>query len=195
MGRREKVERKTTETDVSVEIDLDGKGDYSIDTSIPFFDHMLSLFAKHGLFDLSIRAEGDTSVDFHHTVEDVGICLGEAIGRALGEKRGIRRYGHATIPMMEALASVVVDLGGRPYLVYNVTLAGERVGNFDTELVEEFLRALSNTGRMDLHVNLHYGTNTHHSIEAIFKALGRAIDEASRIDERMEGIPSTKGKL
>ncbi len=195
MGRREKVERKTTETDVSVEIDLDGKGDYSIDTSIPFFDHMLSLFAKHGLFDLSIRAEGDTSVDFHHTVEDVGICLGEAIGRALGEKRGIRRYGHATIPMMEALASVVVDLGGRPYLVYNVTLAGERVGNFDTELVEEFLRALSNTGRMDLHVNLHYGTNTHHSIEAIFKALGRAIDEASRVDERMEGIPSTKGKL
>lgn len=195
MGRRGKVERKTSETCVSLEIDLDGRGRYAIDTSIPFLDHMVSLFSKHGLFDLTIRAEGDTGIDFHHTVEDVGVCLGEAISRALGTKEGIRRYGHATIPMMETLASVSVDLGGRPYLVYNVDLRKERVGNFDTELVEEFLRALSNAGRMDLHVNLLYGTNTHHSIEAIFKALGRALSEATRIEERVEGIPSTKGRL
>lgn len=195
MSRRGEVKRRTEETDITVEIDLDGKGDYSIETSIPFLDHMLSLFSKHGLFDLHIKAKGDTSVDFHHTVEDVGICLGDAICRALGDKRGIRRYGHATIPMMEALASVTIDLGGRPYLMYNVNLEREKVGNFDTELIEEFLRALSNTGKMDLHVNLHYGANIHHSIEAIFKALGRAMDEATRIDERVKGIPSTKGRL
>ncbi len=193
--RRGRIERRTTETEIFVDLTIDGKGGYTIDTSIPFFDHMLSLFSRHGLFDLTVRAKGDTDIDFHHTVEDVGICLGEALDKALGEKRGIRRYGHATVPMMEALAAVSLDLGGRPYLVYNVRLSGGKVGNFDTELVEEFFRAFANAGKIDLHINLLYGSNIHHSIEAIFKALGRALDEATSIDERIEGVLSTKGML
>lgn len=193
--RKERIKRRTTETEIEVEFTIDGRGNYAVDTSIPFFDHMLSLFSRHGLFDLTVRARGDTEVDFHHTVEDVGICLGEALDKALGEKKGIRRYGHATIPMMEALASVSLDLSGRPYLVYNASLSGEKVGDFDIELVEEFLRAFASAGKMDLHVNLLYGSNNHHSVEAIFKALGRALDEATSIDERIEGVLSTKGRL
>ncbi len=199
MARRAKVDRKTTETDISLEIELDGTGRYEVDTSIPFFDHMLALFSRHGLFDITLKARGDTDVDFHHTVEDVGLCLGEAMAGALGDKKGIRRYGSATVPMMDALATVVVDVGGRPYLKYNVSPPEPYTRtdgtDFDPRLVEEFLRAFSNTSGTDLHVTLHYGRDVHHSVEAIFKALGRALREAVEIDPRIEGVLSTKGRL
>ena len=202
MARKALVKRKTNETDISVTLNLDGKGREEIDTSIPFFDHMLSLFARHGLFDLKVKARGDIDVDFHHTVEDVGLVLGEAIAKALGDKKGIRRYGSADVPMMDALATVVVDLSGRPYLKYRVKFPGGSSGKirgrsepFDSGLVEEFMKALSNTAGVDLHITLHYGRDLHHSIEAIFKALGRALGEAVSKDPRIKGIMSTKGKL
>lgn len=195
MRRDAKIKRKTNETDIEVYVNIDGTGNYEIDTSIPFFDHMLCLMARHGFMDMEIKAKGDVAIDFHHTVEDVGITLGEAIKKALGEKEGIRRYGRAEIPMMEALVSVVLDISGRPMLVYNVNLPKERVGVFDGELAEEFFRAFSNHAGINLHINLLYGKNMHHCLEAIFKALGKALDEATQIDERIKGVLSTKGRL
>ncbi len=193
--RRAFVERKSSETDIRVELNIDGSGKYEISTSIPFFDHMLSLMAKHALFDLFIHAKGDVDVDYHHTVEDVGICLGEALKKAVGDKRGINRYGEATVPMDETLAQSVVDLSGRPYLVYNVDVRRKRSGKFDMELIETFLQAFCVHGGVTIHINLIYGRNMHHIAEAIFKSLGRAIKEATREDERLTDVPSTKGFL
>lgn len=195
MARRAELERETKETQVRVSLDLDGKGTYQVETSIPFFDHMLSLFAKHGLFDLTVEASGDVEVDFHHTVEDVGIVLGQAIKQAAGDKVGIRRYGHATLPMIESLASCILDLSGRTNLVFQVDVPKEKVGGFDTELVEEFFRALASEGGIDLHLRLHYGSNMHHIIEALFKSFAKALDIATTVDPRIEGVPSTKGTL
>lgn len=195
MARRAKVERKTKETRVKVSLDLDGKGSYQVSTGVPFFDHMLNLFAKHGLFDLVVEASGDVEVDYHHTVEDVGIVLGQAIRQAVGDKAGIRRYGQATLPMIETLATCVLDLSGRANLVFRVDVPKEKVGGFDTELVEEFFRALASEGGIDLHLTLHYGSNTHHVIEALFKSFAKALDAATSVDPRIEGVPSTKGTL
>ena len=189
------VMRKTKETQVSLKLDLDGTGRRSIRTAIPFFDHMLSLLAYHGGVDLSVHAKGDIAVDAHHTVEDVGICLGDAIREALGEAKGIERYGAATVPMDEALVSVALDFSMRPHLVFNVELRKARLGTFDPELVEEFFKALSSHGRMTVHINLHYGKNTHHMVEAVFKGFGRALKEAVSIDPRRTQTPSTKGML
>ncbi len=193
--RRAEVKRKTKETEIHLKIDLDGSGKYLIETGLPFFDHMLSLMAYHGRIDLSIQAKGDLPVDGHHTVEDVGICLGEAIRKALGEAKGIWRYGSGMVPMDETLVTVALDLSMRPLLVYHVKLKRSRIGSFDLELVEEFLRALSNHARMTLHINLLYGRNSHHMVESIFKGLGRALREAVAMDRRAKGIPSTKGVL
>jgi len=195
MKRQKKVSRKTQETDVQVEINLDGSGEFSIVTSIPFLDHMLALFAKHGLFDLRIQATGDTAVDYHHTMEDIGICLGKAFKDALGEKKGIRRFGQASVPMSDSLATVVLDLSGRPHLVYRVEFSSHRIGDMDVELFEEFLRAFSNSAGIDLHIHVPYGSNLHHTVEALFKALARACEQAVRIDPRVEGVWSTKGTL
>ena len=193
--RSGKVIRKTAETEVEVEWTLDGIGRYEISTGLPFFDHMLSQMAKHGAFDLRLTARGDLAVDPHHTVEDVGICLGQALREALGDKRGIRRYGQALSPMMDALAQVALDLGGRPHLVYRLTPPLARVGNFDVQLIEEFFRAFCSQGGVDLHIQVPYGENVHHMVEAVFKGWGRALREAVCLDERQEGIPSTKGSL
>ncbi|MFQ5586975.1 MAG: imidazoleglycerol-phosphate dehydratase HisB [Thermodesulfobacteriota bacterium] len=196
MARKAKVARKTSETDIVVELNLDGEGKQNISTSIPFLDHMLSLFAKHGLFDLRVKANGDTEIDDHHTVEDVGICLGDAVKKALGTKRGIWRYGTTSVPMDETLASVTIDMSDRPYLVYNVAFPKRaRIKNFDQDLVEDFLQAFSTRSGCNLHVNLSYGRNIHHIIEAIFKALGRALSDAVRINPRIRGVISTKGRL
>lgn len=193
--RKARIERKTLETGVELDLVVDGSGEYDISTGIPFFDHMLSHIAKHGFFDLKVSATGDTEVDFHHTVEDIGICLGQAFKTALEEYKGIARYGSAVVPMDEALVSVAVDISGRPYLVFNADIKRGKVGDFDTELVEEFLRAFSNHVGCNLHVNVVYGSNTHHVIEAIFKALAKALDAATTIDKRIKGVLSTKGKL
>lgn len=198
MPREATVKRKTAETDITLGINLDGHGQSGTKTGIPFFDHMLTLFAKHGLFDLKIKAKGDLDVDFHHTVEDVGITLGEAIRKALGDKKGIGRYGSSDVPMMDALATVTLDIGGRPSLMLSAPKAAYRPSRkeaFDMGLAEEFMKALSNTAGIDLHVTLHYGRDPHHSIEAIFKALGRALRQAVEKDKRMKGVPSTKGRL
>jgi imidazoleglycerol-phosphate dehydratase len=193
--RQVEVRRKTKETEVFLKLDLDGSGRYSIATGIPFFDHMLSLLTYHGSIDLSLKAKGDIGVDSHHTVEDVGICLGEGIKKALGEAKGIQRYGMAMIPMDETLGSVVLDLSMRPCLVFNMKMRRTKIGNFDLELVEEFFRALCNHGRITLHINLIYGRNSHHMVEAVFKGFGRALREAISIDERKSQVPSTKGIL
>jgi imidazoleglycerol-phosphate dehydratase len=193
--RRAEVRRKTKETEVLLKMDLDGSGKHSIQTGIPFFDHMLSLLVYHSRMDLSLRAKGDIGVDAHHTVEDVGICLGDAIRKTLGEAKGIQRYGMGLVPMDETLASVTLDLSMRPCLVYHMKPKRSKIGNFDLELVEEFLRALCNHGKITLHINLLYGKNSHHMVEAVFKGLGRALREAVSIDERSAGIPSTKGVL
>ena len=195
MNRSAQKERITRETSIKVSIDIDGTGRATVSTGIGFFDHMLTLFACHGLFDLEVKAEGDLQVDYHHTVEDVGIVLGDCILEALGNRVGIRRYGHAVVPMDEALAMATVDLGGRPYLVYNCEIGPSKVGNFDVELAEEFLRALSNHLLANIHVNLIYGKNSHHILEAIFKALARSLDTATAIDPRVGGQPTTKGVL
>lgn len=194
-ARTSKISRTTTETDINVKLTLDGKGSYILETGVPFLDHMLALWAKHGMFNLDIAAQGDTGIDDHHTVEDIGICLGQAINQALGNKEGITRYGTAFAPMDEALAMVVVDISGRAYLSFDAAIPTHKVGDFDTELVEEFLRALANHADMTMHVRLLQGKNTHHIIEAIFKGLGRAIKDAVAIDDRIEGIMSTKGQL
>lgn len=193
--RKAEVKRKTKETEVVLKLDLDGSGRHSIDTGIPFFDHMLSLLAYHSNMDLTLKAKGDIGVDAHHTVEDVGICLGEGIRKALGEVKGIQRYGMAIIPMDETLVSVAMDFSMRPCLVFHMKLRRSRIGTFDLELVEEFFRALCNHSKITLHVNLLYGKNSHHMVEAIFKGIGRALREAVSIDERSSGIPSTKGVL
>lgn len=191
--RTAKVERKTKETDISVSINLDGSGTSNIRTTIPFLDHMLTLMSRHGLIDMRIKAKGDTDVDYHHTVEDLGIVLGKAVKQALGDMKGITRYGEATIPMDESLASVVLDISGRPYLVYNVVFPKRsKLRQFDPDLVEDFLQAFVNKSEMTLHVSTPYGRNTHHIIEAVFKALGRALRQAVTIDPRVKGVPSTK---
>lgn len=189
------VSRKTLETEISLTLNLDGRGWYSINSGVPFLDHMLNLWTKHGFFDLELIARGDIEIDDHHTVEDIGICLGLALERALGAKTGIKRYGTAFVPMDEALAMVSLDLSGRAFLAMEAPMPCAQVGNFDTELVEEFLRALAHNAKMTLHVRLLAGVNAHHIIEAIFKALGQALREAVTTDPRVEGVLSTKGLL
>jgi imidazoleglycerol-phosphate dehydratase len=193
--RKAEVQRKTKETAVLLKLDLDGKGEHSILTGIPFFDHMLSLLAYHSRLDLSLKARGDIAVDAHHTVEDVGICLGDGIRKALGDAKGIRRYGMTMIPMDETLVSVALDFSMRPWLVFQVRLRKSKIGTFDTELVEEFFKALSNHARMTLHMNLLYGKNSHHMVEAVFKGFGRALREAVSLDPQSSRVPSTKGVL
>lgn len=193
--RTGEVKRETSETAIRVRLDLDGGGKAKADTGIPFLDHMLDALARHSLIDLDVFARGDTHVDDHHTVEDVGIALGQALDQALGDKRGISRFGHAAVPLDEALVSVTVDLSGRPFLVYNVKLRHQRVGRFDVELVHDFMQALMNAAKLNLHVNKMYGRNPHHVIEAAFKALARALRAAVAVDPRVLGVPSTKGTL
>ena len=195
MVRKGEINRKTKETRITLRLDLAGSGEYSISTGIPFFDHMLSLLAMHGFFDLRIEAEGDIGVDFHHTVEDVGICLGDGFKEAIGDGKGLRRYGMAIIPMDETLVSVALDLSMRPHLVYNPGLRKKKVGLFDLDLIEEFYRAFTNHGGITLHINTMYGKNSHHIIEAIFKGAGRALDMANSLDQRATGVMSTKGRL
>lgn len=196
MSRTASVNRQTKETQISLTYNVDGSGKSSLKTDVPFMDHMLDLFTKHGQFDLSVDANGDIEIDDHHTTEDIGICLGQALREALGDKRGIKRYGSAFVPMDEALAQVVVDLSNRPHFEFKGELPSQKVGTFDTENVHEFLWKLALEARMNLHVIVHYGQNTHHIIEAVFKALARALDEATMVDPRIEGeLPSTKGML
>lgn len=193
--RQGRVDRKTQETRIQLEFCLDGQGVVDLNTGVPFLEHMLTLFAVHGFFDLHLQAAGDLEVDAHHTVEDVGICLGKALSLALGDRKGIRRYGHAVVPMDEACASVALDLSNRPFLVYQVPPLAQQVGQFETELVPEFFRAFSQHGGVTLHIQVAYGSNTHHMIEAIFKACARALHEAVQIDVRRQGVPSSKGAL
>ncbi len=194
--RKARIERKTKETDIRIELNLDGTGRYSIQTSIPFLDHMLSLMSRHGLFDLTIKARGDIDVDDHHTVEDTGIVFGKAVKQALGDMKGINRYGQSSVPMDETLAAVSLDISGRPYLVYKVDFPKKsKIKGFDPDLIEDFLLAFVSNAGVTLHVGISYGRNTHHIIEAIYKALGRALRQAVETDPRVKGIPSTKGKL
>ncbi|GBD96871.1 MAG TPA: imidazoleglycerol-phosphate dehydratase HisB [Nitrospirae bacterium] len=197
MARKAKVVRKTKETDIRLGINLDGKGDYRINTSIPFVDHMLTLMSMHGQIDLDVQAKGDIEVDYHHLMEDIGIVLGEAINKALGRKLQIRRYGESMTPMDESLAQVVIDLSGRPYLVYNVRTprGSAQIQSLGVSLFEDFFRALSNNAGMNLHIILQYGRDPHHIFEAIFKGLGRALRSAVEIQTKTKGIPSTKGTL
>lgn len=194
-ARTAEVSRKTSETDIRVAVNLDGSGCGNISTGVEFFDHMLSALSRHSLIDLDVQATGDLGIDAHHTVEDVGIVIGQAIDKALGKRAGIRRYGSSSVPMDEARADVAIDIGGRPYLVYNARYATDRVGNFDIELIREFLLALATHLKMNLHVNVPYGANTHHIAEAVFKALAVALRAAVEPDPRRTGIPSTKGQL
>jgi len=195
-GRQARVERKTKETEVTLQLSLDGTGSAKIQTPIPFFSHMLEAWARHGLMDLAVEASGDVEVDIHHTVEDVGIVLGRALREALGDKKGIVRYGAAFVPMDEALVQASVDVSGRPFLVFNVPVARTRVSNFDLDMLQEFFRALAFNAEITLHVTMHYGHNLHHIAEAVFKAVGRALAEATRLNPRIAGVlPSTKGTL
>lgn len=195
MKRKAAVDRKTKEVKVSVDINLDGSGKFDIKTGVPFFNHMLEQFSKHGYFDLKVKAIGDTEVDFHHTVEDVGITLGQAFERALKNKKGITRYGHSLIPFDDTLALAAVDLSGRPHFVLKAEMTKSKVGEFDVELAEEFFKSFANTLGCNLHIELKYGSNMHHIIEAMFKAVARALDQATTIDSRSKTVPSTKGKL
>jgi imidazoleglycerol-phosphate dehydratase len=195
MARTASIDRSTRETAIQVSLALDGSGQHDIASGVPFFDHMLTQIARHGFFDLAIKATGDLEIDAHHTVEDVGICLGEAFRKALGDKAGIRRYGRGTMPMHEALASVVLDFSGRPFLVWHVDLPKAQIGNFELELVQEFFTAFCNHAGANIHVNLAYGDNLHHIVEAVFKALARALDEATQIEPRVQGVLSSKGAL
>ncbi len=194
-ARAASVKRQTKESDVRVEINLDGSGDYEISTGIPFLDHMLQSFARHGLFDLRVVAKGDLAVDTHHTVEDVGITLGQGFREALGSAEGIRRYGSSVLPMSEAKVEVSVDVSNRPYLVYRVELTNDRIGSFDASLTEDFFYAFSQNAGLDLHVELRYGKNPHHIIEACFKGLARALRTAVERDPRVKGLPTVKGAL
>jgi imidazoleglycerol-phosphate dehydratase len=193
--RRADIRRETGETKIDLLLDLDGTGKADIATGVGFFDHMLTLLAKHSLIDLTVKATGDLHVDAHHTVEDVGICFGKALAQALGDKAGIRRYGSLTLPMDEVLVTAAVDLSGRPFLVWQANIPNEVLGIFNSSLAEEFWRAVSSNGLFNLHVRCHYGRNTHHLIEGIFKATARALREAIEADPRMTGVPSTKGVL
>jgi len=193
--RKSTLARKTRETDIQLELNLDGSGQYEIATGIAFFDHMLESFTKHGAFDLRLRASGDLDVDLHHTVEDVGIALGQALRQALGDAEGIRRYGFCVLPMAESRVDVAVDVSNRPYLVYRVELTNDRVGDFDVSLVEDFAQALAQHAGLDLHIELRYGRSPHHAVEAIFKGLARALRTACERDPRAPGVPSVKGVL
>ena len=193
--RSAKVTRVTKETDVKLELTIEGEGKCSVSTGIPFMDHMLTLMAAHGFFDLALNAKGDIEIDDHHTIEDIGIVLGETFNKALGDRKGVKRYGRGLVPMDEALASVVIDFSNRPFLVYHVDFKRQMTGRFDAQLVQEFLRAFVNRSGATLHVNLMYGNNTHHIIEAIFKAFGQALDEATMLDSRITEVRSTKGIL
>ncbi|WP_017814862.1 imidazoleglycerol-phosphate dehydratase HisB [Paenibacillus shenyangensis] len=193
--RQAEVSRKTNETNIQLAFQVDGTGQAEIETDVPFLNHMLDLFTKHGHFDLKLKAQGDIEIDDHHTVEDIGICLGQTLREALGDKRGIKRYASVFVPMDEALAQVVIDVSNRPHFEYRAEYPSTQVGSFQVELVHEFLWKLALEARITLHVIVHYGQNTHHMIEAVFKALGRAIDEATSIDPRVTGVPSTKGVL
>ena len=195
-ARQARVERKTKETEVTITLNIDGTGASKVATPIPFFSHMLEAWSKHGLIDLDVEARGDVEVDIHHTVEDVGIVLGQALRQALGDRKGIVRYGHAVLPMDEALVTATVDVSGRPFLVFNVPVARTRVSNFDLDMLQEFFRALAFNAEVTLHVSMPYGHNLHHITEAVFKAVGRSLAEATRINPRVAGlVPSTKGRL
>jgi len=195
MSRTARIERKTAETEIVLDLNLEGTGQAVVATGVGFFDHMLTLLAKHAAIDLTVDAKGDLDVDQHHTVEDVGICLGQALRQALGDKSGIRRYGHFTLPMEETLATVAIDLGGRCYFVFQAQFPAAKIGDFDSELVEDFWQAFAANALCNLHVLVHYGRNSHHISEAIFKAAARALRMAVEIDPRMAGVPSTKGTL
>ena len=196
MVRKATIERKTKETDIKLDLNLNGKGKYKIDTGIPFMDHMLSLMTAHGYIDLNITAKGDTEIDYHHTVEDLGICLGKAVNEALGKREGIRRYGEAAVPMDEALAKVVIDISNRPFLAYRVSLKESKSGNFDVVLIKEFFRALVYQAGITMHIDLLSGDEAHHVAESIFKAFGRALDQATSQEDRLGNkVPSTKGVL
>jgi imidazoleglycerol-phosphate dehydratase len=195
MSRISKIHRKTTETEVSIEINLDGSGKADITTTVPFLDHMFNLFARHGFFDLSIQSHGDTSIDDHHLVEDLGICLGAAVKQALGGKEGIARYGASLVPMDEALCAVAMDISGRPYLIYNTSFGETKIGVFDPALIKEFYKSFSDHSGITLHINVYYGKNNHHMAEAIFKAFARALNQAVTLHGRIEGVLSTKGSL
>jgi imidazoleglycerol-phosphate dehydratase len=195
MSRTSTIKRQTNETNIELTLNIDGEGQSKLETGVPFLNHMLDLFAKHGQFDLTVSAKGDTDVDDHHTTEDIGICLGHVLREALGDKKGIKRYGNAFVPMDETLAQVVIDLSNRPHLEMRAQFPSQKVGTFDTELVHEFMWKLALEARMNLHIIVHYGQNTHHIIEAIFKAFARALDEATTLDPRIKGVPSTKGML
>ena len=194
-NRQATIKRDTTETQVLVELALDGTGQGRISTTIPFLDHMLGLLAKHGFFDLTVQAKGDTEIDDHHTVEDIGIVVGQALAQALGTKQGVSRFGWASVPLDETLAQVTVDLSGRPFLVYHVQLPQRRIKAFDLGLFEDFFQAFATHGALNLHINLLYGRNPHHIMEAVFKALAKALDQATALDSRVTGVLSTKGKL
>jgi imidazoleglycerol-phosphate dehydratase len=195
MPRTATINRKTAETAIDLSLDLDGRGTAQVATGVGFFDHMLTHLARHGLFDLSVKCEGDLHIDAHHTVEDVGICFGKAMVQALGDKAGIRRYGDASVPMDETLVTAAADLSGRPFLVWKADVPNETLGTFSSQLAEEFWRAASSAGLFNLHVVLHHGRNTHHIIEAAFKAVARALRQAVEPDPRGTGVPSTKGVL
>ena len=195
MARKAKIVRKTTETDIALEIDLDNTAASQIDTSIPFLDHMLEIFARHGFLKLVVKSKGDTQIDDHHLVEDLGICLGRAVGQALGEKIGINRYGTACVPMDECLCRVDMDISGRPYLIYRVKFEHRKIGGFDPALVKEFFKAFTDHSGITLHINLAYGSNSHHIIESVFKAFARALSEAVKVDKKILGVLSTKGCL
>ena len=195
LSRTASIHRQTAETEITLELNLDGAGQADVATGVGFFDHMLTLLARHGAIDLTVRAKGDLHVDQHHTVEDVGICLGQALRQALGDKSGIRRYGHFTLPMEEALATVAIDLSGRYFLVCDAKFPAAKIGDFDSELVEDFWQAFAANVLCNLHVHVPYGRNSHHVSEAIFKAAARALRMATEHDPRMSGVPSTKGTL
>lgn len=194
-ARRSEIKRQTRETDIMIKLELDGRGQAEIDTGVPFMDHMLTLFAVHGFFDLTIKGTGDTEIDDHHTVEDLGICLGQAFKVALGDFAAIKRYGQASVPMDETLVRVTADFSNRPFLHYGATITDQKVGRFDTALVQEFLRALTLHGGLTLHVEVAHGQNTHHILEAIFKATGRCLDQATAPEPRLSGPLSSKGSL
>lgn len=195
MSRNSTIVRKTRETDIRLSVELDGAGKSDLETGVGFLDHMLELFARHGAVDLTVQAEGDRHVDDHHTVEDIGICLGQAVADALGDKQGICRYGAMTLPMDETLVRSVIDLSGRPYFVYRVSIPSPKIGDFDSELVEDFWQAFATNAGCNLHIESFYGRNSHHIAEAVFKATARALRQAVAIDAREQGIPSTKGSL
>jgi imidazoleglycerol-phosphate dehydratase len=195
MARKARIVRKTTETDIQLAIDLDNSTGSSIDTTIPFFDHMLELFSRHGFFKLVIKSKGDTHIDDHHLIEDLGICLGQAVGQALGKKTGINRYGSSSVPMDECLCCVDLDISGRPYLIYKVKFERRKIGGFDPALVKEFFKAFTDHSGITLHINLLYGNNSHHIIEAVFKAFSRALRDAVNLNANIDGVLSTKGSL